>query len=110
MKGGWNVEKLWEACLVLQQSATAAASTFNALYFLHYSSKYERRRWGAFALVLVSLALLFQSIYFGLLPCLAMPEAGLFPGIEARFAVGLMPLGASLLISVFILKRRKHRR
>ena len=102
------MEEVWQAALLLQQGLTAVASAFNAFYFLRYSSQHERRRWGAFALVLVNLALLFQSLYFGLLPSLATPAAELFPGTKTRCAVGLLPLAASLLITTFIL--RKHRR
>lgn len=104
------MDKPWVACLLLQQVLTAGASAFNACYFLRYSSRHRQRRWGAFALALVCAALLFQSVYFGLLPYLAAPEVELFPGVRARCIVGLLPLAASLLIAVFILRRRKVRR
>lgn len=98
----------WRAALLLQQGCTALASAFNALYFLRYPSRRRRHRWGAFALLLVNLALLFESLFFGILPVLSTPVAQLSPGAGTRYTVGLLPMAASLLITVFILV--KHRR
>jgi hypothetical protein len=109
-KGERNVDKPWVACLLIQQGLTAGASAFNALYFLRYSSRLHRRRWGSLALALVNLALLLQGFYLGLFPYLASPDADLVPGVRARCIVGLLPLVASLLIAAFILKRRRRRR
>ena len=104
------MDKPWVACLLLQQGLTAGASAFNALYFLRYSSRLQRRRWGGLALALANLALLFQGVYLGLFPYLASSDAELVPGVQARFMVGLLPLAASFLIAAFILKRLRRRR
>jgi hypothetical protein len=100
--------ELWRAALLLQQACTAATSAFNAIYFSRYSSQRRRHRWGAFALVLVSLALLLQSLFFGILPVLSTPTVGLSPGVEARCTIGLFSLAASLLITAFILRGRRR--
>jgi hypothetical protein len=106
-EGGRFLDKPWIACLLLENGLTVGASAFNAYYFIRYSSRHRRRRWGAFALALVNLALLAQSAYFGLLPYL---QAGHYPNVKAHCIVGLLPLAASLLITIFILRRRKRRR
>jgi hypothetical protein len=101
------LDKPWIACLLLENGLTVGASAFNAYYFMRYSSRHRRRRWGAFALALVNLALLAQSTYFGLLPYMASPETEI---IRVSCIVSLLPLAASLLITIFILNRRKPRR
>jgi len=106
-KGGRFLDKPWIACLLLENGLTVGASAFNTYYFMRYSSRHRRRRRGAFALALVNLALLAQSAYFGLLPYMASPEGEL---IRVSCIVSLLPLAASLLITIFILKRRRPRR
>lgn len=101
------MDKPWIACLLLENGLTVGASAFNAYYFMRYSSRHRRRRWGAFALALVNLALLAQSAYFGLLPYMASPEGEL---VRVSCIVSFLPLAASFLITTFILKRRKPRR
>ena len=102
------MEELWKTAFLLQQGLTAGASAFNVLYFVGFWSQKRRHRWGAFALVLVNMALLLQSLFFQILPLLSATTADLFPGVETRCTVGLLPMVASLLITAFIL--RKHRR
>lgn len=55
-----------EATLVLQYLVTALSGAFNAVYFLRYRSPIWRRRIGALALALISLALMSESLYLAL--------------------------------------------
>jgi len=100
--------ELWGAALLLQQGLTAMASAFNAFYFLRYSSQEQRHWWSALALLLVNLALLLQSLFFGILPLVSTPPADLLPSVEMRCIVGLPPMAASLLITTFILRKRRR--
>lgn len=55
-----------EALVVAQYGVTALSSAFNAGYFFRYCSP-QRGRWvGAMALGFLSLALVVESLYFGL--------------------------------------------
>lgn len=49
-----------------QYIVTALSSGFNACYFFGYRSSTMRRRIGAVVLALVSVAISFESLYFGL--------------------------------------------
>jgi len=92
--------------LIAQYALTALSSGFNAGYFWAYRSPYRKRRLGAVVLAVLSLALLVESVYFGLF---ALSQgrwwAGFFlaPG-NWLAAKSLLCLG-SLAISALILRR-----
>ena len=90
------------AALAVQQGLTALASAFNAHHFLSHPYR-GRRRLGALVLALVNLAFLAQALFLGLLPLLA---PGPVPGLRGRLAVGVLPLAASALIALLVLRRR----
>ena len=50
--------------ILTQYIVTALSSGFNAVYFLSYRSPLRRRRTGALALALLSVAILIESLYF----------------------------------------------
>ena len=76
-----------------QYFATAISSAFNTYYFLGYRSSTRRRRIGAVALALMSLAIFIESLYFG--------TFSLYQGHEWATSFFLNPsywLGARLLL------------
>ncbi len=100
----------WELALVFQSCVTALASGVNGLHFLAYPGNHRRRRWGAFTLLVVSLAFLVQSLNLGLLPWLAGLDAAFLATPRLRFIVGALPMLASVLVLSFILRRWRRRR
>ena len=101
----------WELALLLQQGLIALSSGFNVFHFLSYYSSKRGRRWGAKALVLVNLAFLVQSLYLGLLPFLiAMEGVSLLLNSRFRFIVGILPLSASAMITIFVIRWRRSKR
>ena len=96
----------WETALILQSCVTALASGFNALRFLAYPANSGRRRrhrrWGAYTLLVVSLAFLVQSLYLGLLPWMTDLDADILSDPSLRFTVGALPMIASVLVLSFI--------
>ena len=91
---------------------TVLSSMLNTCYFLGYRSLEKRRRVGATALALLSLAILIESLYYGLFAFFL--ESGgaidffLDPG-HWLMAEILLCLG-SVFISVLILRQLKARR
>ncbi len=101
----------WEMALALQSCVTALARGFNAPQFLTYSTHGRpHRQWALYALLTVSLAFLVQSLYLGLLPCLAGLDAEVLATPRLRFMVGALPMVASVLVLSFILRRWRRRR
>lgn len=93
--------------VLAQYIVTALSSAFNAFYFFGYRSSIRRRRIGALVLVVVSVAIFIESLYFGFF--------ALFQGQEWANAFFLEPthwliarllicLG-SLLVSILILRQ-----
>ena len=100
-----------EALAVLERGITAICSVFNALYFAGYRSGLRRRRVGALVLLVVNLAFLVQSLYFGLLPYFTRLDlVTLIANPGLRLAAGLLPLVASFLITLLILRQLLARR
>ena len=97
----------WELALIFQSCVTALASGFNGLRFLAYSTggAGRRRRWGAYTLLLVSLAFMAQSLYLGILPWAAGFGAEILAAPRLRFMAGALPMAASVLILALILRR-----
>ncbi|MBI4297842.1 MAG: hypothetical protein HY676_04855 [Chloroflexi bacterium] len=100
----------WDALAALQYALTALSSVFNALYFASYRPFSKRRRVGALALMAVSIALLAQSLHWGLLPLLlgrswlyTLPD-------QSRLFIGIPALLGSLLITALILRQLTNRR
>ena len=97
----------FEIMLIGQYLLTALSSGFNAAYFWRYRSPQRGRRVGAVVLFWLSLALVLESLYFGLF---ALAQGlGYSPEffLEARrwlMARGLVCLG-SLAISALILRK-----
>lgn len=93
-----------EPTLVLQYLVTTLSSAFNAVYFMGYRSPVGRRRIGALALALISLALMGESLY------LALSWTHGVNGVPAFaptywLAAGLLACLGSLLITALILRR-----
>jgi hypothetical protein len=101
--------------ILTQYIVTALSSGFNAAYFSGYRSPLRRRRIGALALALLSVAILIESIYF---TCFSLfyiyngkeflssllLNPGLLLGVRLLLCLG------SLLISVIILRHLLNRR
>ncbi|MFQ5860515.1 MAG: hypothetical protein ACE5IG_03080 [Dehalococcoidia bacterium] len=102
----------WELALLAQQGLTAGFSAFNAYHFLNYPRVQRGRRWGALTLALVNLAFLVQSLYIGLLPSLLSLDWSVvvLANTRLRLLTGLLPLAASALITLLILRWRWRRR
>lgn len=97
----------FEAMLVAQYLLNALSSGFNAVYFWNYRSPRRGRRVGAMVLFGLSLALVMESLYFGLFALCRGLEWGPDFFLEPRrwlMARGLVCLG-SLAISAIILRK-----
>ena len=97
--------------LIVQYLLTALSSGFNAGYFWRYRSPRRGRRVGAAVLFALSLALLLESLYFGLFALSQglgySPEFFLEPH-RWLMARGLVCLG-SLAISALVLRKMMRR-
>lgn len=90
-----------------QYIVTALSSGFNACYFFGYRSSTMRRRIGAVVLALVSVAISFESLYFGLFSFYQGQEwvnAFFLDPTHWLIARLLLCLG-SLLVSILILRQ-----
>ena len=100
-----------ETLLLLERGVTALSSAFNGLYFAAYRAATPRRRLGTLALVLVNLAFLVQSLYFGLLPYLiGGSPLGLPSEAKLGWVVAAFPLAATTLITLLVLRQMTARR
>lgn len=96
-----------QAVLTAQYLLTALSSGFNAVYFWRYRSPRRGRRVGAVVLFGLSLALVIESLYFGLFALSQGLEWGREFFLEPRrwlLARGLVCLG-SLAISALIVRK-----
>ena len=101
--------------ILTQYLVTALSSGFNAVYFSSYRAPLRRRRIGALALALLSVAILIESIYF---TCFSLSyiyngkeflsglllNPGLWLGVRLLLCLG------SLLVSALILRHLLNRR
>ncbi len=101
--------------ILTQHIVTALSSGFNAVYFSTYRAPLRRRRIGALALALLSLAILIESLYF---TCFSLSyiynekeflsvlllNPGLWLGVRLLLCLG------SLLVSALILRHLLDRR
>lgn len=92
-----------EPTLVFQYLVTALSSAFNAVYFLGYRSPVWRRRIGALALALISLAVMSESLY----QALSWSNSGVVPAFRSGYwlVAGLLACLGSLLITALIVRR-----
>ena len=103
-----------ELVLLVQRGVTVVCSGFNVVYFAGYPARRWRRRISAWALSLLNLAILAQTLYLGLLPQVFHVDAlRVLDDPELQLVVGTFPLLASMVISVLILvqwaaSRRLH--
>jgi hypothetical protein len=101
--------------ILTQYLITALSSGFNAVYFLSYRSPLRRRRTGALALALLSLAILIESLYF---TCFSLSyiynEKGFLSGLLLNpglwLGVRLLLCLGSLLVSALIVRHLLDRR
>lgn len=101
---------LLEAVTLAERALTVVASAFNAGFFLSYTTGVRRRKIGSFALVLINLAFLVEGLYFlsSAFPGLHVGRAILNSAVPAL--VGVVPMAASLLTAVLILRQIFSRR
>ena len=92
-----------EATLLVQRGLTVAASGYNAFYFATYRLRNGRHRLGAVVLALINLALVGESVAFGLLPRMLADM-----GRELTTAGQL--LAVSLTMATLILRQKMKRR
>ncbi len=101
--------------IITQYIVTALSSGFNAVYFSGYRSPLRRRRIGALALALLSVAILIESLYFTCFSLFYIYNGNEFlsslllnPGL--LLGVRLLLCLGSLLMSVLILRHLLNRR
>lgn len=100
-----------EALAILERGVTALSSILNVFYFALYRSRLKRRKIGAVVLVVVNLAFLIQSLYFGFLPYFARLNVAILAGDAGLgLLAGLLPMIASLLITLLIVRQLLSRR
>ena len=99
-----------EAAALVEHALTVVSSGFNALYFATYRSSIRRRRWAAAALALVNGALLVQALYLGILPLWLRDSLPVLLSPRPMLLTGVLPLVASLFISVLIVRQWLSRR
>ncbi len=97
----------WRAAAVSLDSLTAVCAAFNLTYFL-YRLAWRRegtasRAVAAFALALVSLGVLGESLFF--LASLTVLPAGSSPAALPWALVRLLPLAGAAFVSILILRR-----
>lgn len=97
----------WRAVAVGLDTATASCAVFNLAYFLYRLARWREettaRTVAVFALALVSLAALGESLFF--LASLTILPAGSPPAIVPWALVRVLPLAGAAFISVLILRR-----
>ncbi len=95
-----------EPILVLQYLVTASSSAFNATYFMRHRSQVWRRRVGALALALISLAVTGGRLYLALLT-LSWNNSGVGLPFSPGYwlVVGLLACLGSLLITSLIIRQ-----
>ena len=97
----------WEAVVVGLDSLTAACAAFNLTYFLYRLARLReetaRRAVAAFALALVSLGAMGESLFF--LALLTVHPAGSPPITLPWALVRVLPLAGAGLIAILILRR-----
>ncbi|MBI4202069.1 MAG: hypothetical protein HY532_02990 [Chloroflexi bacterium] len=96
-----------ETALLFQRALTVALGGCNACFFLAYARRHPRRRLGAGALALVNLALLSESVAFGLLPGLAETHSFV---AAAHLAAASLSLAAAASMAALVLRHRLRRR
>jgi hypothetical protein len=97
----------WRAAAVGLDAATAACAAFNLAYFLYRLGRYRgettSRAVAVFALALVSLAAMGESLFF--LASLTVLPAGSPPATIPWALVRVLPLAGTAFISILILRR-----
>jgi len=97
----------WQAAAVGLDAATAACAAFNLAYFLYRLARCREetasRAVAAFALALVSLAAMGESLFF--LASLTILPAGSPPATIPWALVRALPLAGTAFISILILRR-----
>ena len=97
----------WEAVVVGLDSLTAACAAFNLTYFLYRLGRRREetasRAVAAFALALVSLGALGESLFF--LALLTVHPAGSLPIALPWALVRVLPLAGAGMITILILRR-----
>lgn len=97
----------WRAAAVGLDAATAACAAFNLTYFLYRLARWREetasRAVAVFALALVSLAALAESLLF--LASLTVLPAGSPPAIIPWALMRVLPLAGTAFISILILRR-----
>lgn len=97
---------LLEFLVILQYSVTATSGAFNASYFARYRTLHRGRQVAARVLAVASLALVLESLYFGVYLFVRKPDTDARIWLLAGF---LSTLG-SLLMSALILRQIFHHR
>ena len=98
-----------EFVLLLQRGLTVVLSCYNAFYFGTYRSPRGKRRLGAAVLTLINLAIVAESLAFGLLPrTLVNSSIGFTRGSQLIAATLL--LAVALAMAILILGQRMRRR
>ncbi len=92
-----------ETLSLAERAFTIISSAFNVAFFVSYRAGARRRRIGALVLTLVNMALLVESLYF------VVPH---LPGLDVRLqlATGVVPMIASLFITLLVLRQIINRR
>jgi hypothetical protein len=97
----------WRTVAVSLDTATAACAAFNLAYFLcrlaQYREETASRAVAVFALALVSLAAMGESLFF--LASLTVLPAGSAPASIPWALVRVLPLAGTAFISILILRR-----
>jgi hypothetical protein len=97
----------WRAVAVGLDTATATCAAFNLAYFLYRLAQYREetasRAVAVFALALVSLAAMGESLFF--LASLTVLPAGSPPASFPWALVRVLPLTGTAFISILILRR-----
>ncbi len=97
----------WRTAAVGLDAATAACAALNLAYFLYRLARYREetasRAVAVFALALVSLAAMGESLFF--LASLTVLPAGSPPATIPWALVRVLPLAATAFISILILRR-----
>ncbi len=97
----------WRAAAVGLDAATAACAALNLAYFVHRLARCREetasRAAAAFALALVSLAAMGESLFF--LASLMVLPAGSPPANNPWAVVRVLPLAGTAFISILILRR-----
>ena len=97
----------WRAAAVGLDAATAACAAFNLAYFVlrlgRYREETASRMVAVFALALVSLAAMGESLFF--LASLTVLPAGSPPATIPWTLVRVLPLAGTAFISILILRR-----